>query len=454
MPFVPNTDDDRRRMFERIGVDSFDELIKSIPRDLRLNRSLDIPALSEMELLAEIERMSCDNRRGLVCFAGGGVYDHFIPSALMSLLNRPEFVTAYTPYQAEVSQGTLQVIYEFQSHICRLTGMDVANASMYDGATAAAEAVIVSTGITRRRKVVISETVSPLYRQVIRTYLSAREVEMVVVPMRNGLTDLERLEDTVDEQTASVLIAQPNFFGLLEDVQSVSDAVHKAGAKLIMTVDPISQALLKTPAEYGADIVVGEGQPLGIPLSFGGPLLGFFAAKKELIRSLPGRIAARTTDLDGRTGFVLTLQTREQHIRRERASSNICTNQALCATAATIYLSLMGKAGLKKVALLSAEKAQDLSGEIFKLDGFEPYFDAPFVREFAVKTPVPAADVILTLVEKHQVLPGIDAGRWFNGMDDCLIIATTEKRTASEINLLLGVLKESANSNVLSRMQD
>jgi glycine dehydrogenase subunit 1 len=454
MPFVPNTDDDRRRMFERIGVDSFEELINYIPDDLRLNRSLEIPALSEMELLADIERMSRDNRRGLVCFAGGGVYDHFVPSALTSLLSRPEFVTAYTPYQAEVAQGTLQVIYEFQSHICRLTGMDVANASMYDGATAAAEAIIVSTGITGRKKIVISETVSPLYRQVIRTYLSAREVEMVLVPMENGLTDMQRLEDVVDEQTAGVLIAQPNFFGLLEDVQSVSDAIHKAGAKLIMTVDPISQALLKTPAEYGADIVVGEGQPLGISLSFGGPLLGLFAAKKELIRSLPGRIASRTTDLEGKTGFVLTLQTREQHIRRERASSNICTNQALCATAATIYLSLMGKAGLKKVALLSAEKAQDLSREISKLDGFEPYFDAPFVREFAVKTPVPAADIILALVEKHQVLPGIDAGRWFSGMENCLIIATTEKRTASEIDLLLGALKESTNSNVLSRMQD
>ena len=436
---------------QRIGVGSFEELLDGMPDDLRLKRPLNIPSLSEMELLREVRSLAGTSREGLVCFAGGGVYDHFIPSAVATVISRPEFVTAYTPYQAEVAQGTLQVIYEFQSHICRLTGMDVANASMYDGATAAAEAMVLATKATKRSKVVVSETVNPLYRDVIETYLSGRGVELVVTAMKDGLTDTERIKETVDDRTAAVLVGQPNFFGLLEDVESVSGIVHHAGGKLIMTVDPIAQAILRTPADYGADIVVGEGQPLGNPVSFGGPLLGFFAAKKELARSMPGRIVARTTDVDGSPGFVLTLQTREQHIRREKATSNICTNQALCATAASVYLTLLGRTGLKKVALLSAERAKQTAGKIFELDGYEPYFEAPFVREFAVKTPRPAREIVLAMVERG-VVPGIDAGRWFRTLGDCLIVATTEKRTDQEVSQLVEGLKELSSRGVLSRM--
>ncbi len=451
MPYIPNTDDDRRKMLARIGVSKLEDLFEAIPSELRLNRPLNIPALNEMDLLREIRKLSREDREGLVCFAGGGVYDHFIPAAVDAVISRPEFMTAYTPYQAEVAQGTLQVTYEFQTHICRLTGMEVANASMYDGATAAAEAVIMAITVTGRSRIVISETVNPLYREVIHTYLSGRSIDSVTVPMKDGLTDFNRMADTVDEKTACVLIGQPNFFGLIEDADTAAQLAHKVGAKLIMTIDPIAQAILKTPAEYDADIVVGEGQPLGIPVSFGGPLVGFFAAKKELIRYMPGRIVSRTKDVDGREGFVLTLQTREQHIRREKATSNICTNQALCATAAATYLTLMGKSGLKQVALLSAERAQEAAKRIFEIEGFEPYFNGPFVREFAVKTPRPAEQIILSLVE-NQILPGVDAGRWYAGLDDCLVVALTEKRTDEEINRLVGSLKELAGSGVLSSM--
>ncbi len=451
MVFIPNTDDDRREMLKLIGVDTFEDLIDNIPKSLRMQRPLQIPHLSEMELLREIQGYAKQNREGLVCFAGGGVYDHFIPSAEDTIISRPEFMTAYTPYQAEVAQGTLQVIYEFQSHICRLTGMEVANASMYDGATAAAEAAIMAMRINGRDKLVVSETVNPIYREVIKTYVSGREVELVIAPMKDGVTDLDRLKDIVDDKSACVLVSQPNFFGLFEDVEVAGEIIHAAGGAFIMNVDPISQAILKRPSDCGADIVVGEGQPLGVPLSFGGPLVGFFAARKELARQMPGRISGRTKDVDGKTGFTLILQTREQHIRREKATSNICTNQALCATAAAVYLTLLGKQGLKQVALLSMENAHNLRDKILSTDGFEPYFEGPFVREFAIKTPIPAQDVILSMLDK-SILPGIDAGRWFQGMDNCLIVAATEKRTDEEINRLVDGLKELHNSGVLSRM--
>ncbi len=451
MPYISNTNDDRRKMLSAIGAKSFEELVEGIPPKLRLTRPLNIPALSELELLREINEMSSRNREGLACFAGGGVYDHFIPSAVGAIISRPEFMTAYTSYQPEVAQGTLQAIYEFQTHICRLTGMDIANASMYDGASAAAEAVILATTLTKRTRVIISETVNPLYREVIATYLCGRGVELVTVPMKAGMTDLGRIEDMIDEKTACVLTAQPNFFGLLEEIEALPEMIHKVGGKMIMAIDPIAQAILKTPAEYGADIAVGEGQPLGMPVSFGGPLLGIFAVKKDIVRSMPGRIAARTKDLDGKNGFVLTLQTREQHIRREKATSNICTNQALCATSAAVYMSLMGKSGLKKVALLSAQNAQRAAGQIFAIDGYEPYFSGPFVREFAVRTPRPAQEVILALVERG-LLPGVDAGRWYRGMENCLLVALTEKRSETEIGKLVEGLKELTARGVLSRM--
>jgi len=453
MTYIPNTDDDRRRMLAKIGVGKIDDLLRPIPEKLQLKTLLDLPeSVSEMDLIREIEGISNENKTGLTLFAGGGVYDHFIPTAVETITSRPEFVTAYTPYQAEVSQGTLQVIYEFQTHICRLTGMDAANASMYDGASAAAEAASLSLGKTRRSKIVVSETVNPLFREVIATYLSGRGVEIMVVPHNGGVTDLNKLEDAVDENTACVILAQPNFFGLLEDIEAASDIVHKVKGYMVAAVDPVAAAILKTPAECGADIVVGEGQPLGIPLNFGGPLLGFFAVKQELVRYLPGRLAARTVDEDGNPGFVLTLQTREQHIRRDKATSNICTNQALCATMATVYMSLMGRKGLRQVALLSMEKARRAADKLFGLQAFEPFFEGDFVREFVVRTPIPAKEIIEKTVADKSILPGVNLGRFYNGMDNALLVACTEKRTTAEIEALGDALGEFSTDAVLSKM--
>ncbi len=451
MPYISNTDDDQREMLSKIGVTNIEELFSNIPDELRLKQELKIPALSEMELMAEMERMAHGTSDSLTCFAGGGVYDHFIPTAVNAIITRPEFVTAYTPYQPEVAQGTLQVIYEFQTHICRLTDMDIANASMYDGATAAAEALCLAMRITKRSRVIVADSVNPLYRQVIKTTLDGLGAEIVPIPILGGQSDLTKLADLVDENTAAVLVAQPNFFGSLEDMDTVGEIIHKVGGKFISISDPIVQAITKTPGAYGADIVVGEAQPFGIPLSFGGPLLGFFAARQELARFMPGRISGRTKDLDGKPGFVLTLQTREQHIRREKATSNICTNQALCATAASVYLSLMGKQGLKQVALLSLEKAHQAARKICSLDGYSLYFDTPFVRELAIKTPHPAAEIVMAMT-KEGILPGIDAGRWYPDMQDCLIVALTEKRTDEEIERLVCSLEKMAVNDVVSQM--
>ena len=440
-------------MFEEIGVAGFDDLLQPVPENIRLKVQLELPEpLSEIALLSEIKKISCENKCNLTIFAGGGVYDHFIPAALENLISRPEFATAYTPYQAEVSQGTLQVIYEFQSHICRLTGMDAANASMYDGASAAAEAASLSLGKTKRSKIVISETVNPLYREVIKTYLSGRNVETVIVPHDAGTTDFNRLQAAVDDSTACTILSQPNFFGLIEDVQIGADMIHNVGGLLALTIDPISAALLKTPAECGADIVVGEGQPLGIPLNYGGPLLGFFAVRKELVRQLPGRLVARTEDEAGNPGFVLTLQTREQHIRREKATSNICTNQALCATMATIYMSLMGKYGLKQIALLSMDKAYRAFEKICTVSGFDPYFNGSFVKEFVIRTPIPAKDIINKLIEEKSILPGISLHKYYPGMENALMVAITEKRTEAEIEMFGRALEEYTTDAVLSKM--
>jgi len=441
MPYIPNTDDDRRIMFQKIGVTGIEELLKPVPQNLRLRTPLKLPEpLSEMELLREMENTARKNKSDLIIFAGGGVYDHFIPSAMATILSRPEFVTAYTPYQAEVSQGTLQAIYEFQTHICRLTGMAVANASMYDGASACAEAAHLAVNQTKRNRILISETVNPLFRDVVRTYLSGLDIEITSVPHKDGVTDLGRLAGLINDKSAGLVLSQPNFFGLIEDIEIGAELIHKAGGLMIAAVDPIAAALLKTPADSGADIVIGEGQPLGIPLNFGGPLLGFFAVRKELVRLVPGRLAARTIDETGRSGFVLTLQTREQHIRREKASSNICTNQALCATAATVYLSLMGKQGLKKVALLNMEKTHKTAEMIYSIPGFAPYFKGSFIRETVVRTPIPAKELIDSVIEMNSILPGIDLGRFYPTMKNGLLVAVTEKRTNVEIENLINAL--------------
>jgi len=426
MPYIPNSPEDQKKMLETIGISKIDDLFAAIPNQLRLKQLLKLPEpYSEPELLRHLQEMASKNRLSEVSFVGGGIYNHFVPPVIGTLVMRPEFVTAYTPYQAEVAQGTLQAIYEYQTHICRLTGMDVANASMYDGATAVAEAASLAIGHTGRKKILISEMVNPAYREVLQTTLAGREVEIVTLPAKETVTDWSQLNRNIDEQTACLIVAQPNFFGYLEEIEEAEKAIHKAGALLIMAVDPISLGILKTPAEYNADVTVGEGQPLGLPQSFGGPLLGFFACRKEFVRRLPGRLVGKTVDVEGKPGFVLTLQTREQHIRRDKAPSNICSNEALCATAATIYMSLMGKQGLPRVASLCTERAHYLAKKVSELNGYSVWTKGPFFKEFVIKTPLPPAQII-NESKKVGISAGIDLSRFYPALNRHLLVAVTE----------------------------
>jgi glycine dehydrogenase subunit 1 len=376
MSFIPHSEADRKEMLRAIGASSEDELFADIPENLRLKAQLDLPpALSEWEAVRALQELAADSRQ-LICFAGAGYYDHHVPAVVDHLIRRSEFYTAYTPYQAEVSQGTLQSIYEFQSMVCELTGLDVANASMYDGASAMAEAAMMARSIQKKRdKIVLSIAANPHYRQVLDTYNLGLQMPVEIAPRTaSGVTDLDALEKLVDDGTAAVIVQSPNFYGLIEDFEAAAGIAHDAGALLIAVVDPISLAILKSPGEGGADIAVAEGQPLGIPLSYGGPVLGLFAARQKHIRQMPGRIVGVTEDVDGKRGFVLTLQTREQHIRREKATSNICTNQGLCALAATIYLSTVGRDGLRQVAEASTQIAHYAYDRIVGETGLEPMF--------------------------------------------------------------------------------
>ena len=432
MPYISNNNDDVRQMLETVGVSGIEALFHSIPENLRLTEELRLPpAMSEPELVRHLEALAHKNRTGCISFMGGGIYNHYIPPVVWTLAMRPEFVTAYTPYQAEVAQGTLQAIYEFQSHLCRLTGLDVANASLYDGATAAAEAATLAVGHTGRTRIIVSETVSPMYRHVLTAMTSGRGWEIVTIPAKDGVTDYTALSGIVDQQAACVIVAQPNFFGYLEEVEPVGRAIHNAGGLLVMVVDPISLGILKTPAEYGADVAVGEGQALGIPPNFGGPLLGIFAAKKEFVRRMPGRLVGRTVDAEGKTGFVLTLQTREQHIRRDKATSNICTNEALCATAATIYMSLMGKHGLPRVARLSTERAHFLADNVRRINGYRIWTSQPFFKEFVIETPLPPSRLI-TELSREGIAAGIDLGDLYPALNRHLLVAVTETVSSSD----------------------
>ena len=435
-------------MLKTIGVASEGDLFADIPQKLRLKGPLDLPtALSEWEAAKTLQGLAQRNR-SLICFAGAGYYDHYIPAAVDHLIRRSEFYTAYTPYQAEVSQGTLQSIYEFQTMICELMGLDVANASMYDGASAMAEAALMARAIQRTRdKVIVSTTVHPHYRQVLDTYTVGAGLPIEVVPQtESGRTDLDALEGALDEQTAAIIVQSPNFYGIIEDFEAAASLAHNSGALLIAVVDPISLAILRSPGECGADIAVAEGQPLGNALSFGGPVLGLFAARKEYIRRMPGRIVGATEDVEGRRGFVLTLQTREQHIRREKATSNICTNQGLNALAATIYLAVVGREGLREVAEASAQVAHYAYDRIVQL-GLEPAFpDAPFFREFVIKTREPARDIV-ERAAAHGILPGVALSRFPNiPVDDGLLIAFTEKRSKEDTDLLLETLSDSSHA--------
>lgn len=437
MAYIPNTAADIEAMLRKIGVKSFEELVADIPPEIRSQAEIRLPAgLSELEAVARIEKLASDNSpaSGMISFLGGGAYDHYVPAAVDHILQRSEFYTAYTPYQAEVSQGTLQAIYEFQSLIAGLTGLDVANASMYDGATAMAEAGLMACSHTKRKKLVVSSLVNPSYRQVLKTYCRGLGIEVIEAGRRDGTTDLDDLKAKVDSDTAGVLVQHPNFLGCLEPAEEMAGAAHGAGALFVVSADPISLAILKPPGQYGADIATGEGQPLGMAPSFGGPYLGLMAARQAFLRLMPGRIVGLTTDAKGREGLVLTMQAREQHIRREKATSNICSNQALCALAATVYLSLLGKAGLRRVAELCLQKAHYLAEKI------QPAFGTPFFREFAVR--VDGLDPKLAALEKQGILAGIRLEQFYPEMKDHLLVAVTERRTKEEMDrLAAGLLK-------------
>ncbi len=435
MRFIPVTPDDRETMLAAVGVSSIDELFSDIPEGVRLDRPLDLPAgMSEMEVASHVGALAARNvpAGGLVSFAGAGCYDHHIPSIVGHVTLKPEFFTAYTPYQPEVSQGTLQAIYEFQSLICELTGMDVANASMYDGATAAVEAAFLAAHFTKRKRVVVSRNVHPEWRETLRTYGFAGAFELVEAPVAGGVTDVAALRDLAAD-AAAVIVADPGFYGTLDDLVSIGDVAHAAGAVFVVCSNPMLLGVLAAPADSGADIVVGEGQPLGNPMSFGGPGFGLFACRDEYLRRMPGRIVGRTVDVDGRDGFVLTMQTREQHIRREKATSNICSNQALAALAAGVYLSALGPDGLAEVGHACVAKAHYLRDALLATGRFIAPWAAPFAHEFALRFDGDIAAMQAVMFER-SILAGVDLAR-FDGADAGLVLfAVTERRTRAEID--------------------
>jgi glycine dehydrogenase subunit 1 len=447
MSYVGRSDAERRRMLDAIGVERFEQLLADVPADLRWRGRPDVPGpLSEIELRAHFESLAGDNdaARGVPSFLGGGMYDHYVPAALPRLILRSEFLTCYTPYQPEVAQGTLTVIFEFQSMIAELTGLDVANASLYDGASAIAEACGLARAHSGRGRVVVAAGVHPTYLQVLRTILGPENVEEI--NSADGAADPERTANALGADVAALVVAYPNFFGIVDDaLPALAEKAHAAGALVIASAEPLSLALLTPPGEWGADICAGEGQPLGVPISFGGPALGFLAARKELVRRLPGRIAGETVDDKGRRGFVLTLQTREQHIRREKATSNICTNQGLLALAATIYMSLLGKEGLREVANLCFQKTHYAAARAEAVAGLRPVYARPFFREFALHLPVPASEAC-RLGRERGVLVGVDLGRFSSAWGNHLLVAVTEKRTQAEIDRWAACLAEVAGT--------
>jgi len=432
-------------MLHALGVEHPRSLLdQQIPEPLRLKGKLELPRpLSEMELAEELEADAAVNiaARQTACFLGAGIYDHFIPAAVAHLVGRAEFYTSYTPYQAEASQGILQATFEYQSLVCALTGMDVSNASNYDGATALAEAAILCHGATGKPGIVVSEAVHPAARRVVQTYTAGLGCTVHTVPTRGGVTDVQALGELLSsrDDIAAVCAQQPNYFGCLEDMPALCERVHEAGGLFVASVNPISLGLLVPPGEYGADVAVAEGQPLGCGMNLGGPLLGIFTCKQEHIRRMPGRIVGATTDVHGNRAYCMTLQTREQHIRRERATSNICTNEALLALTSAVYLSLMGKTGLRRVAELCVQKAHYAAERIAALPGFRLAFDAPFFNEFVVETPVPAGRIVLELW-REGILPGRDLRLDFPGMDRHLLVCVTERRTRAQIDALVDAL--------------
>jgi glycine dehydrogenase subunit 1 len=443
MSYVPNTESDFNQMLDKIGVKSFDEIIKDIPESIRLKVPLNLPSpLSELEVANLLNSYSANNiaHKTNICFNGAGCYDHYIPAIVGFVLDMPEFKTAYTPYQAEVSQGTLQAMYEFQSMISELTGMDVANASVYDGGTAIAEACLMATAHNNRKEIFIAGSINPNYHDVAKTITQGKELIFKSFINIDGTCDIDGMRRSMSDKVSAVIVQQPNFYGNIEDVIEIEKIAHSNGALFMVSADPISLGILEAPGRYGADICIGEGQPLGIPMSFGGPFLGLFAAKKEFVRKIPGRISGVTQDTDGNRGFVLTLQTREQQIKREKATSNICTNEGLMMLAATVYMATMGKSGINDTASLCLQKAHYLAGQINSLPGYSLLNNKSYFKEFLVKTPV-APSIIIEEAEKAGILCGIDTSR-FDGCIPGLLIAVTEKRTKEEMDKLISVLKK------------
>ncbi len=448
--FIPHSPKETEEMLQTVGVKSLDQLFDSVPKEYRFPKLNLPPSLTEMEVSEHMAEMADANEstRELICFLGAGAYNHYVPAAVDSLLRRGEFYTAYTPYQPEVSQGTLQAIFEYQSLISNLTGMDAANASHYDGATAAAEAAVLAYHHFRekRTRFVLAPSVNPQYRAVLRTYMCGYPGLEMIGDEPNGhpFKSIEELESLIDTNTALVLIQYPDFFGRIVDFSKFAEKVHQAGALLAVCANTTALALLKTPGEMGADMVVGEGQPLGIPLSFGGPYLGFFAVKKDLIRKIAGRLVGESVDGEGKRGYVLTLTAREQHIRRERATSNICTNQGLMALAATIYVSLLGKHGLRQVSELCYHKAHYAADRISQIPGYSVVTQGDFFHEFVVKCPVPVEHLTEHMLD-HGILPGYELGQDYPGLSDHLLIAVTEMNSKDEIDLLCEALEEHSN---------
>jgi len=443
MPYLPNTTAEQEEMLAAIGAESIDELFSSIPAELRLDRPLKLPpAMGEMELTAHVSRLAAKNAStpDHACFLGGGAYDHFIPAVVDMVGSRSEFYTAYTPYQPEASQGTLQAMFEYQTLITRLTGIDVSNASLYDGATATAEAMLMALGATRRKRVVVPASLHPDYRQTLETYITNLDVELVTVPTPDGVIDRDQLENAVDDQTACVIVQHPNFFGCLEEPEAVGRLAHDNGALLVGVVDPVSLGLLRRPGDWGADIVAAEGQGLGCPMAFGGPYLGILACSEKLLRRIPGRLVGETTDRRDRRCFVLTLQTREQHIRREKATSNICTNQGLLALRASVHLSLLGPQGIRQLGELCAQKANYTRDQLTAAGGISAAFDRPVFKEFVIRLESGNVREALARARGEKLLAGVPLGQWYPELDDCLLIAVTEKRTREEIDRLVDVL--------------
>ena len=430
-------------MLASIGLASHDDLFRSIPAEVRLNRALNITEpLAESQVIGAMEAMAAKNTAATMqSFLGAGVYSHFSPTIVDHLIQRSEFFTSYTPYQPEISQGTLQYIFEFQTLICQLTGMEVANASMYDGSTAMAEAYLMAQRVTRRDKIVVADTVHPEYREVARTYTQHGDLEIVTAPFDEKAGTISDLS-ALDDKTAALVVQSPNFFGCIEDLKVLADKAHAVGALLIVVVtEAISFGLLKSPGACGADIVVGEGQSFGIPMSFGGPHVGLFATQDKYVRQMPGRLCGVAYDKNGNRGFVLTLSTREQHIRREKATSNICTNQGLIALAATIYLEAMGRKGLQEVAEQNAQKAAYAAKKIAGLEGYSLPFSAPRFNEFVVRAPRPAAELLEKLRTESGVLGGVGLSRYYPGRDNDFLVCVTETNTREEIDSLVAALR-------------